>query len=94
MARMITTTQADQEGLVIREPLTIIATTRGPYLDSGDNIIAAPPELGADGSDIKHLMEGMGSLHRMYSLLYTLLVLVLLAGVVSLGLTLYKYYVA
>ena len=46
------------------------------------------------GSDINHLMEGMGSLHRMYSLLYTLLVLVLLAGVVSLGLTLYKYYVA
>ena len=46
------------------------------------------------GSDIKHLMEGMGSLHRMYSLLYMLLVLVLLAGVVSLGLTLYKYYVA
>jgi len=48
MARMITTTQADQEGLVIKEPLTIIATTRGPYLDSGNNIIAAPPELGAD----------------------------------------------
>ena len=46
------------------------------------------------GSDIKHLMEGMGSLHRMYSLLYVLLVLVLLAGVVSLGLTFYKYYVA
>jgi hypothetical protein len=48
MARIITTTQADKEGLIIKEPLTIIATTRGPYLDSGDNIIAAPPELGAD----------------------------------------------
>jgi hypothetical protein len=42
---MITTTQADQEGLVIKEPLTIIATTGGPYIDSGDNIIAAPPNL-------------------------------------------------
>jgi hypothetical protein len=30
----------------------------------------------------------------MYSLLYTLLVLVLLAGVVALGLTLYNYYAA
>ena len=46
------------------------------------------------GSDIKHLMDGMTSLHRMYSLLYTLLMIVLLAGVVSVGLTLYKYYAA
>jgi hypothetical protein len=46
------------------------------------------------GSDIKHLMDGMTSLHRMYSLLYTLLVIVLLAGIVSVGLTLYKYYAA
>ena len=46
------------------------------------------------GSDIRNLMDGMGSLHQMYSLLYTLLLLVLLAGVVSLGLTLYKYYAA
>ena len=46
------------------------------------------------GNDISHLMNGLGALHQMYSLLYTLLVLVLLAGVVSLGLTLYKYYVA
>jgi hypothetical protein len=46
------------------------------------------------GNDISHLMNGLGALHQMYSLLYTLLVLVLLAGVLSLGLTLYKYYVA
>jgi hypothetical protein len=39
-------------------------------------------------------MDGMTSLHRMYSLLYTLLMIVLLAGVVSVGLTLYKYYAA
>jgi hypothetical protein len=46
------------------------------------------------GNDISHLMHGLGALHQMYSLLYTLLVLVLLAGVVALGLTLYKYYAA
>ena len=46
------------------------------------------------GNDIRNLMEGMGALHSMYSLLYTLLVIVLLAGIVSLGLTLYKYYAA
>jgi len=46
------------------------------------------------GSDIKHLMDAMGSLHQMYSLLYTLLVVVLLAGIISLGLTLYRYYVS
>jgi hypothetical protein len=46
------------------------------------------------GNDISNLMNGMGALHQMYSLLYTLLVLVLLAGVVALGLTLYKYYAA
>jgi hypothetical protein len=44
------------------------------------------------GHDIRNLMDGLGSLHRMYSLLYTLLVLILLAGVVALGLTLYRYY--
>ena len=44
------------------------------------------------GNDIRNLMDGLGSLHRMYSLLYTLLVLILLAGVVALGLTLYRYY--
>jgi hypothetical protein len=46
------------------------------------------------GNDIRNLMDGMGALHSMYSLLYTLLLLVLLAGIVSLGLTLYKYYAA
>jgi hypothetical protein len=46
------------------------------------------------GNDISHLMDSLEALHQMYSLLYTLLVLVLLAGVVALGLTLYKYYAA
>ena len=46
------------------------------------------------GNDISNLMNGLLSLHRMYSLLYTLLLLVLLAGLVSVGLTLYKHYVA
>ena len=43
------------------------------------------------GNDIGNLMNGLGALHQMYSLLYILLLLVLLAGVVSLGLTLYKH---
>lgn len=46
------------------------------------------------GSDIKNLMDGLGSLHHMYSLLYTLLVLILLAGLLSLALTIYRQYVA
>jgi hypothetical protein len=45
------------------------------------------------GNDIKNLMDGMASLHQMYSLLYTLLVIVLLAGILSLGLTLYRSFV-
>jgi hypothetical protein len=47
-----------------------------------------------EGSDIRNLMEGMGSLHSMYSLIYTLLVLVLLAGLVGIGFTVYQYYFA
>ena len=43
------------------------------------------------GNDISNLMNGLWALHRMFSLLYILLLLVLLAGVVSLGLTLYKH---
>jgi hypothetical protein len=46
------------------------------------------------GNDIKNLMDGLGSLHRMYSLLYTLLMLILLAGVASIGFTVYQYYFA
>ncbi len=44
------------------------------------------------GSDVTNLMNGMGSLHRMYSLVYTLLIIVLLFGLISLGLTLYQYF--
>jgi hypothetical protein len=46
------------------------------------------------GNDIGNLMNGLSSLHKMYSLLYTLLLAILLAGVVSLGITLYKHYAA
>jgi hypothetical protein len=46
------------------------------------------------GNDISHLMNGLGALHQMYSLLYVLLMLVLLVGLLALGLTLYKYFVA
>ncbi len=44
------------------------------------------------GSDIHHLMVGMESLHKMYSLLYTLLVVILLAGIVGIGLSLLRYF--
>lgn len=43
------------------------------------------------GSDIRNLMNGLGSLHAMYSLLYILLMLTLLFGLLSIGLTLYQY---
>ena len=46
------------------------------------------------GSDITHLMNGLQSLHSMYSLLYTLLVVTLLLGLFSIVLTLYQYYAA
>jgi hypothetical protein len=44
------------------------------------------------GSDVQHLMSGLGSLQQMYSLLYMLLVLVLLGGLAALALTVYKFY--
>jgi hypothetical protein len=44
------------------------------------------------GRDIGHLMNALGSLHRMYSLIYTLIVITLLAFVVALGLQLYLRY--
>jgi hypothetical protein len=46
------------------------------------------------GSDITHLMNGLRSLHSMYSLLYTLLVVTLLFGLISIGLTLFQYFAA
>jgi len=44
------------------------------------------------GSDIGQLMNGMGALHKMYTLLYMLLLIVLLSGIVSLGFTLYTHF--
>jgi hypothetical protein len=42
------------------------------------------------GNDISNLMNGLAALHRMYSLVYMLLIITLLCGIISLGLTLYK----
>jgi hypothetical protein len=41
------------------------------------------------GNDISHLMNALGSLHKMYSLLYTLIVVGILAFVVSIAAFLY-----
>jgi NADH:ubiquinone oxidoreductase subunit 6 (subunit J) len=46
------------------------------------------------GQDIRNLMEGMSALHSMYSLLFTLAVVVLVFGLIGLGLTLYNSFVA
>jgi len=44
------------------------------------------------GRDISHLMNALSSLHKMYSLLYTLIIVTLLAGLIALGLQLYLRY--
>jgi hypothetical protein len=44
------------------------------------------------GSDITNLMNGLNSLHKMYSLLYTLLVVTLVFGLIAIGLTLFQYF--
>ena len=46
------------------------------------------------GGDVRNLMDGMASLHRMYSLLYVLLLLILLSGIVALGLTVWRHFAA
>ena len=46
------------------------------------------------GSDVTNLMDGLGSLHGMYSLFYSILIIVLLVGLASLGLALYKTFAA
>lgn len=45
-------------------------------------------------SDITNLMEGLGSLHKMYSLIYTLLMIALLAFLIALGISLYQQFMA
>ena len=44
------------------------------------------------GRDIGHLMSALGSLHKMYSLLYTLIIFGILALLVSIGVFLYARY--
>jgi len=46
------------------------------------------------GRDISHLMGALDALHKMYSLLYTVIVLIVLAVVVFVGLQLYLKYAA
>jgi hypothetical protein len=46
------------------------------------------------GNDITNLMTAIGSLRTMYGLLYLLLAAALLGGLVAIGLTVYKYFVA
>jgi hypothetical protein len=41
------------------------------------------------GSDISHLMNALGALYKMYSLLYTLIIVGILAFLLSIGLLLY-----
>ncbi len=45
--------------------------------------------VNTQGQDISHLMNALSSLHSMYSLVYTLLVITLVCAVVLLGLSLY-----
>jgi hypothetical protein len=45
------------------------------------------------GNDITNLMSAVGALRTMYGLLYLLLAAALLAGLVAIGLTVYKYFV-
>jgi hypothetical protein len=42
------------------------------------------------GNDITNLMNGMGELHKMYTLIYMLLVITLLFGVIAIVWTLYR----
>jgi hypothetical protein len=46
--------------------------------------------VATQGQDISYLMKALDSLHSMYSLVYTLLVVTLIAGLVFLGLALYQ----
>jgi hypothetical protein len=46
------------------------------------------------GRDISHLMDGLGSLHKMYALMYTFIVIALIFFVVGLALQLYLRYAA
>jgi hypothetical protein len=50
--------------------------------------------VSTQGNDISNLMNGLGSLHSMYSLLYTLLVITLFFGLVSVVFTLFHYFTA
>jgi hypothetical protein len=44
------------------------------------------------GHDISHLMHALGALHRMYSLLYTLIIVGILALLIAIGAFLYTRY--
>jgi hypothetical protein len=44
------------------------------------------------GKDVSHLMNALGSLHKMYSLIYTLILATILAMLLAVGLQLYLRY--
>jgi hypothetical protein len=44
---------------------------------------------GTQGSDVRHLMDAVSSLHKMYSLLYTIILLGLLLFLATAGLFIY-----
>ena len=44
------------------------------------------------GRDISHLMNALSSLHKMYSLLYTLIIVTLIVALIAIGLQLYLRY--
>jgi hypothetical protein len=54
---------------------------------AGDSFIQI---VKTQGSDISHLMNGLGSLHSMYGLLYALLIATLIVGLISIGLTVWQ----
>jgi hypothetical protein len=45
---VVTTVQADARGVAVEDPLTIVDTVDGPYLNTGSFDIVAPPETGSD----------------------------------------------
>jgi hypothetical protein len=48
--------------------------------------------VNTSGRDISHLMTALGSLHKMYSLIYTIIVLTLLVSILAIAMQLYMRY--
>jgi hypothetical protein len=50
--------------------------------------------VGTKGQDIRRLMDGLGSLHKKYNLMYTLLWVSVIASLISFAFTLYNSFMA